>query len=306
MFAGSKGCWRCGVSEKTSQILMHALSALVPVRAATSPDQTGSGQVQYEILHLAGGDDMIGESHQGRSNNKVRDRASITGSRYRTTTVAMRLPMRSVHLSCAVVRKCRTGQCHPPDARRGTKPQKPLQQPGALTTTRNRNDAAIRIVADRGGGMPSSRPGPPSDQAPCSIPSAQPVLIWLNSRRQQKWCVLCVSCSAPADAGTHIEWHENYHREGTSFCTAHKCVRYSTRSYTRLVVCRQSLVTLMPPSPHTSGGQVWMYLPTLAVFTQVSPDTSQPSSSIIINTQMVPGLVCGRACTGSSPAVMCA
>jgi hypothetical protein len=45
-------------------------------------------------------------------------------------------------------------------------------------------DAAVRIV-ERQRGMPSSRPGSPSYQAPCSNPSAQPALIWLDLKRQQ-------------------------------------------------------------------------------------------------------------------------
>jgi hypothetical protein len=81
-------------------------------------------------------------------------------------------PHRLVHLSYAVMNKIATGRGNPPYARRGTKPQKPLQQPGTPTTTERCSSTYRR----RQRGMPNSRPGPPSGQAPCSNPSAQPAL----------------------------------------------------------------------------------------------------------------------------------
>ena len=71
-------------------------------------------------------------------------------------------------------------------------------------------DAAVRIV-ERQRGMPSSRPGPPSDQAPCSNPSAQPALIWLDLKRQQMLYSICHACHEEHQQRPAIQAHRPRH-----------------------------------------------------------------------------------------------
>ena len=111
-------------------------------------------------------------------------------------------------------------------------------------------DAAVRIV-ERQRGMPSSRPGPPSDQAPCSNPSAQPALIWLDLKRQQMSCSTWHACY---EEHQHMRAHTFREMQGT--CIEGRSSQYRGAAQVASVSTRRPTVEMQRSSRVLSRRQV--------------------------------------------------